>query len=162
MSCCWRGKEPSYNDSCVDSFNHTVNLYRTVDFSTWHNLGVVFTPPTAGNAVFYRPHVRYCAATATFVMWYKIYDPSGGGKSPRPKHSYGVAVAASPAGPPPSYPEMELIVEPEPDDDEAVIAEDPAVARLVEQYKAAQASAAEEPEEAGAATAKEEIGRAHV
>eukprot|EP01079_Euglenida_sp_SAG-EU17-18_P005777 gene5777-1030_t len=84
-------------DDCVFSSSHAVVGYRTEDFVRFEPLGVVFdagAAPPLQDVIMFRPHVLHCPADDRFVMWYKVT----GKVTPR-THRYGVATAASPAGP---------------------------------------------------------------
>lgn len=70
-----------------------VHAYRTSNFETWEDLGVVLKYEY-GRGILFRPHVVYSRATRRFVMWFED-------RSCEARHcgSYYTATSAHPEGP---------------------------------------------------------------
>ena len=84
-SCCATGASSPYQK------NHTVQVYRTTDFTQWENLGVALPLSSRAPGVEFRPCVVYNAKTDLFVMWYENRAPG--------LHGYAVATSKTPQGP---------------------------------------------------------------
>jgi hypothetical protein len=76
--------------------------YSSADLETWTNHGELI--PGLPDAIYFRPYVRYCAATGKYVLWFNQYDRWKGttdwaaGDGPTPGF-YTVATADKPEGP---------------------------------------------------------------
>ena len=78
-------------DACVYATNHSVVVYRTVNFLEWHYLGVALSLQRRASGIMFRPCVVYNAAQRRFVMWYEDRHPG--------QRGYAVAVSDQPTGP---------------------------------------------------------------
>ena len=100
-SCCFAHPPHPYLPGCGGASNgsnpyglfHVVHGYRTLDFETWDDLGVVFRY-RYGQGILFRPHVVYSGATQRFVMWFED-------RSCEARHcgSYYTASSTQPEGP---------------------------------------------------------------
>ena len=72
--------------------NHTIQAYRTRDFATWENLGVLIGIADRAAGAMFVPRVLYNPTTAQYVMWFENYS---GSKTPV-GGEYSVAVSARP------------------------------------------------------------------
>ena len=94
--CCYFVGEPGFpTATCVETNNHSVVVYRTLDFATWQFLGEAL--PAAARPdpqIEYRPHVVWNTKTELFVMWYNRYSMRDD-----VHFKYGVAVSKTAAGP---------------------------------------------------------------
>lgn len=96
-SCCQTKPPHPLKPGCTDPNNgsnpyglyHQIVAYKTDDFVTWTNLGVVLPLTARKPGELMRPHVLFNAKTAQFVMWYED----------RPETGYSVAVSPVGAGP---------------------------------------------------------------
>jgi hypothetical protein len=91
--CCYFERVPP---TCVTTSNHSVVVYRTVDFVKWQYLGEALPAAArpAPRKIEYRPHVVFNAKTDLFVLWYNVYDPDS-----TPEFRYGVATSKTAEGP---------------------------------------------------------------
>jgi len=71
--------------------DHTVQAYKTTDFSHWENLGTALALANRKPGVEFRPSVVYNPSTKLFVMWYEDRGPG--------EEGYAVAVSPTPQGP---------------------------------------------------------------
>lgn len=92
---------PAKKVSCIYSHNHTAIAYRTRDFVSWEDLGVVLPVSARAPGLMFQPAVVYHAATRKYVMWFENYNATD---VPKPGNfsqqgHYSVAVSSRPSGP---------------------------------------------------------------
>ena len=80
--------------NCIYDTTHVVQAYRTPDFSTFYNLGVVLPLSARHPGYLFRPHVVYNRKTATYVMWFEDHSTNTSIHG-----MYHVATSKAPGGP---------------------------------------------------------------
>ncbi len=83
----WYGT--AYADTDGFSEANAFRVYSSPDLEQWTPHGEIL--PERPNGVYYRPYVKYCPATAQYVLWYNWYPSLWNGQ-------YGVAVSSTPQG----------------------------------------------------------------
>jgi len=91
-SCCF-DDPPHPMQSCSNPYlnDHTVQVYRTVDFNVWENFGVALPLANRNPGIEFRPCVVYNSLSNRYVMWYEDRGPDETG--------YAVATSDTPEGP---------------------------------------------------------------
>jgi len=98
-TCCFNDPPIPYTPGCGNLTNgsdpygvyHTIQAYKTTDFTTWENLGVALDLKHRHAGTEFRPCVVFNKKTGMFVMWYE--DRGGTQKG------YNIAVSPNPQGP---------------------------------------------------------------
>ena len=85
-TCCPAQRAAAYR------LNHTIRGYRTRDFSTYENLGVLVGVDDRAEGTVFVPRVLYNPTTALYVMWFENYS---GSKTPV-GGEYSIALSARP------------------------------------------------------------------
>jgi len=101
----WYGT--SYGTSDGFGQANTFVVYSSPDLSVWTPHGPILPVRPAG--VYYRPYVKFCAASGLYVLWYNWYPRLWEGQ-------YGLAVSESPAGPFRIVNDNVAVVQPKPGD----------------------------------------------
>jgi len=83
---------PPYSDPCVYTNNHSVLVYRTVNFESWDYLGVALSTSARREGIEFRPQVVHNGTD--YVLWYEDRWANGTKNS-----GYAVAASRTPAGP---------------------------------------------------------------
>ena len=91
-SCCYVPPTKEYPDACVFTQNHSVYVYKTIDFQTFENLGIVLNISNRPKGIEFRPHVVE-PSPGFFVMWFENRP------SPIKSSGYSIATSNSPLGP---------------------------------------------------------------
>eukprot|EP00943_MAST-04B_sp_MAST-4B-sp1_P004360 g4360.t1 len=91
-SCCYVPPTEKYPDACVFTQNHSVYVYKTYDFQTWKNLGIVLNISDRPKGIEFRPHVVQ-PRPGFFVMWFENRP------SPIMSSGYFIGTSKSPLGP---------------------------------------------------------------
>jgi hypothetical protein len=91
-SCCYVPPTPAYPDSCVFTTNHSVYVYKTKDFQTFENMGIVLNTTNRPKGIEFRPHV-VSPVPGKFVMWFENRP------SPIQSSGYTIATSMTPTGP---------------------------------------------------------------
>lgn len=103
-SCCFSNPPTPYTKGCGNNHGnsttnssdpyanyHTVQVYKTTDFSKFTNLGIALPLTARKPGCEFRPHVVYNKKTKLFLMWFE--DRGSGLKG------YSIATSSTPAGP---------------------------------------------------------------
>jgi len=78
-TCCFDKPPHPYLPGCGDPANgsnpyglyHTIQVYRTMDFIAFEDMGIALALTARLPGTEFRPHVVYCSKTDTFLMWYE-------------------------------------------------------------------------------------------
>lgn len=98
-TCCFDRPPHPYLPGCGDKNNgsdpyglyHTIQVYKTIDFVTWQNLGVALPLSARLPGIEFRPHVVYNPKIKLFLMWFEDRGSN--------LHGYAIATSTTPEGP---------------------------------------------------------------
>ena len=71
---CWQCCPAQVHSPCTYAQNHTIQAYRTRDFTSWENLGALITPAMKHAGSMFVPRVVYSARDDRYVMWFARHD----------------------------------------------------------------------------------------
>jgi hypothetical protein len=100
-TCCFNNPPHPYTPGCDSKVpgngsdpygtQHTIQAYKTTDFSSFQNLGIALALDARLPGVEFRPHVVFNKKTSKYVMWYEDRGSNLKG--------YAVATSVNPGGP---------------------------------------------------------------